>query len=440
MINRCLVIHEIDDFGGDSMRHFSSTKGFLFAEGMSKHVDCFYLTTGSSSTIDGVRLLNIEQIRREGIESFDLIVITREFVFPELFDSLPEILELMLDGDRKAIIAHKGDSFGWIKNNGFRKSFSDKTGKIVFSEIGKMFDIICSQTEQLAQRSKSSLPKDVCEKIEDSLFISRMGVPERIPYSGRDKDKIQKFPSKEDYCVDYWFDLKAGLALRPLCFTEKHVSRTLADYSKFNEEKTKIIYSGRIKMDQAKIFYLMKDIMLELGDEFELHIFPGSFMLPGVPVKVFSSKFPVNVQLIRDRHFAECPNVIVHYPFDSKMKEDVFASMDIGLDFSQARPADETSIMGNAKLLEYCYYGLKSVTERNVHNSDLSVESGGGIALKGIASAKDYADAIKKLKKRKIDWRRVSKYTYSNHGWDKITSEFLDEARKRFAEKNGIKE
>ena len=191
MIERCLVIHEIDDFGGDSMRHFSSTKGFLFAEGMSKHIDCFYLTTGSSSTIDGVKLLNIEQIKSEGLESFDLIVITREFVFPELFESLPEILDIMLDDSRKSIIAHKGDSFGWIKNNDFRKSFHEKTDKVVFSEIHNMFDMICSQTDLLAERSKESLPVDVCERIENSLFISRMGVPERMPYSGRDKEKFR---------------------------------------------------------------------------------------------------------------------------------------------------------------------------------------------------------------------------------------------------------
>ena len=33
VISRCLTIHEIEDFGRTAMRHFSSTKGFLFAEG-----------------------------------------------------------------------------------------------------------------------------------------------------------------------------------------------------------------------------------------------------------------------------------------------------------------------------------------------------------------------------------------------------------------------
>ena len=67
------------------------------------------------------------------------------------------------------------------------------------------------------------------------------------------------------------------------------------------------------------------------------------------------------------------------------------------------------------------------------------MESGGGIALKGVATATGYANAIRKLADRKIDWRRVSKYSYTNHGWDKISGEFLKEANHRFIEKNDKK-
>jgi len=429
VISRCLTIHEIEDFGRTAMRHFSSTKGFLFAEGMGKHVESHYLTTGSSSEIDGVKLVNIEQIREEGVEKYDLIVITREFVFPKLFDRVPEILELLLDEDRHPIIAHKGDSFGWIKNNDFRRSFSEKTnGKTVFREIGKMFDIICAQTDLLAEASMGGLKEEVKELIKEKIFISRMGVPQRLPYSKRNKDDIQLFSDKKSYCVDYWFDLKSGYALNPLCFSEKHVSRTSMNRDKYLQDKIKIIYSGRIKIDDGRILYLMKDIMNNLGDDFELHIFPGSFFLPDVPISVFSSKFSVNVQLIRDRHFAECNNVIVHYPFESRDKDEIMASMDIGLDFSQARPADTKSSMGNAKLLEYCYYGLKTVTEKNVHNSSIALDSGGGIAISGIGSAEKYAESIRKLANMKVDWKIVSKYTFNNNGWGTIAEEFLQNA------------
>ena len=435
VIRRCLTIHEIEDFGRTAMRHFSSTKGFLFAEGMAKHIDSSYLTTGTSSTIDGVKLVNVEQLREGSLREFDLIIITREYVFPQLFEVLPEIVELMMDEDRKTIIAHKGDSFGWIKNNDFRRSFSEKTGgKTAFREIGKMFDIICAQTDLLAKTSMGSLSQEVRELIEDKIFISRMGVPERLPYSGRDKDNIQIFDDKEKFCVDYWFDLKEGFALNPVCFSEKHITRTKEDHEKFLSKKIKIIYSGRIKIDDGNVLYLMRDIMLLLGSDFELHIFPGSFILPNIPISRFSSKFPVNIQLIRDRHFAECSNVIVHYPFGAKDKDEVMASMDIGLDFSQARPADEVSSMGNAKLLEYCYYGLKTVTEKNVYNSSISTSSGGGMAISGIGSAEEYSKAIEKLAKMKSDWRVISAQTFKNNGWDGICSEFLTSANKKFSQ------
>ena len=436
MIARCLTIHELEDFGRTAMRHFSSTKGFLFAEGMADHIESCYLTTGTSSTIDGVKLINLEQLRNEGLSSFDLIVITREFVFPQLFEKLPEILDLMLDENRKTVIAHKGDSFGWIKNNDFRRSFSEKTGgKTAFREIGKMFDIICAQTDLLADASMGGLNEEVRELIRDKIFISRMGVPQKLPYSGRDKDSIQIFENKEGYCVDYWFDLKPGFALTPLCFTEKHRTRTNEDYETYLAEKTKIIYSGRIKIDNGRILYLMRDIMLLLGDDFELHIFPGSFFLPGVPINRFSSKFPVNIQLIRDRHFAECSNVIVHYPFESRDKEEGMGSMDIGLDFSQARPENETSRMGNAKLLEYCYYGLKTVTEKNVYNSSISTSTGAGIAIQDIGTAEKFAVTIEKLAKMKTEWKGISSHTYKNHGWIQICSEFLENANRISSQK-----
>ena len=36
---------------------------------------------------------------------------------------------------------------------------------------------------------------------------------------------------------------------------------------------------GRIKTDNGKIIYMIKNIMEKLGDDYELHIFPGSFVI-----------------------------------------------------------------------------------------------------------------------------------------------------------------
>ena len=105
---------------------------------------------------------------------------------------------------------------------------------------------------------------------------------------------------------------------------------------------------GRMKTDGGRIIDLMKKIMIELGDDFELHIFPGRFRLPNVPVSVFSPKSSKNLQLIRDRHFAECRNVIIHYPFESSKKSEILRSMDIGIDFVNFDRKQKSS-MGNAK-------------------------------------------------------------------------------------------
>lgn len=436
MIERCLLIHEVEDFAKVAKRHYSSTKGFLFAQGISNNIESFYLTTGESEIADGVNLISIEEIKNHGFEYFDLIIITREMVFSKLDETFPNLFEFMMDSDRKNIICHKGDSFGWIKDKKFRKSFTDRTGKMLFKEVSKMFDIVCAQTQPLADLSNKGLPEKVTESIRSNIFISRMGVPDSNPYKNRDKNDIQIYDNDHKYCVDYWMHLKEGRALKPLCFTEKHISFSKANLEKYQSKKIKIIYMGRIKIDDGNILYLMKDIMMELGPDYELHIYPGRFVLPDVPISVLSPKFPINIQMIRDRHFAECTNVILHYPFDAKNKADILGSMDLGLDFSQARPKNEISFMGNAKLLEYCYYGLKVITEKNVYNSNIVLNSGSGIALEGIANSEDYVKGIKKITLSKTNWNAVSSYVRNNHGWNIISLELLQHAQEKYSLKN----
>ena len=439
MIERSLVIHEFEDFvnSAGNHKHFSSTKGFQFAIGLSKHIDVFYLTTGESVVVDGVNLISIEDILDEGIDSFDLLIITREHIFPQLFEYLPSALELMQNEERKTVILHKGDSFGWIKNKDFRKTYyaANNQQSTVFADIGRLFDVICAQTESLAEFSFQYLPEKIHQVVREKIFISRMGVPEVPPYQGRDKESIDLYSDKNSFCVDNWTVLKSGSALSPLCFTNIHLSHTSANIDKFNENKTRLLYMGRMKTDNGKTIDLMKEIMLELGPEYELHIFPGRYRLPRVPVSVFSPKSPINIQLLRDCHFAECENVIVHYPFDSLAKDEVLGSMDIGIDFSQARPLDSISIQGNAKILEYCYYGLKVVTESNVQNSNLIIESGSGLILDGLPEPAEFAEAIIETTNIDVDWKDISQYTIEQHSWRIIAGELLEHCNKIYMER-----
>ena len=99
-------------------------------------------------------------------------------------------MALMRNKNRKTIILHKGDSFGWIKQKEFRNSYYNLAKKTVFKDISMLFDVICAQTEELANTSFSQLPKEVCEKIQSKIFISRMGVPNEAPNLAKPNSKM----------------------------------------------------------------------------------------------------------------------------------------------------------------------------------------------------------------------------------------------------------
>ena len=435
MIERCLVIHEFEDFSKVSKLHFSSTKGFFVAQSLSKYIDVSYLTTGESKVDRLVKLKNLDELRKIKLQSFDLIIITREHVFSTLINDFPEMMDLMRNEKRKTIILHKGDSFGWIKHKQFRNSYYNLANKTVFKDISMLFDVICAQTEELADTSFSQLPDDVCEKIRSKIFISRMGVPNESPIKVNPIRSKDVFADKANFCVDDYPRLNSSKALYPLCFTTQHKKATSENFEKFLEQKIRIIYMGRMKTDNGRIIDLMKEIMIELGDVFELHIFPGRFRLPNVPVSVFSPKSSKNLQLLRDRHFAECNNVIIHYPFESSKKSEILQCMDIGIDFCQFRPENTKSSMGNAKLLEYCYYGLKVVIDENINNSELVSNSKAGITLPGVPDAKAFAKAIREVSKLDYDSKSISDYTIKHHNWDLITKELLDHCNQLFTKR-----
>jgi hypothetical protein len=174
---------------------------------------------------------------------------------------------------------------------------------------------------------------------------------------------------------------------------------------------------------------MLKDIMTELGPLYELHIFPGSFSLPlkyrlpGEESVRYSGKhhFP----LLRERVFADMCNVIVHHPFTEQQKGLYLSYADIGLDFSQTRPANVKSCQGNCKLLEYCYYGLKVVAETNINNSHLVKDGRNGILLPGVGSVQDYVKAIKEMESKTIDSAFTRYQTIKTNNWDRIAQNIV---------------
>jgi len=128
-----------------------------------------------------------------------------------------------------------------------------------------------------------------------------------------------------------------------------------------------------------------------------------------------------NLQSLRDAIFYNSSNVIVHVPFSNEDKTKWVQYADIGIDFCSSRPKNKRSEAGHAKVLEFCYYGLKVVCEKNICNSHLVKN---GILLEGIATVDNYVKAIKEISKKPINQEEISELIIADSNWDKITIEF----------------
>ena len=175
----------------------------------------------------------------------------------------------------------------------------------------------------------------------------------------------------------------------------------------------------------------MRDIMEQLGDDYELHIFPGSFVIYDELTDTTSSYSANNsnhLEILKNTIFSNSNNVFVHVPFNHKDIKKYLWNVDIGIDFSSSRPENKKANAGNAKLLEYCYMGLPVVTEKNVNNSWLVTNCSNGIVLDGIATVQDYVDSIHKLTNElEIDRKKASNITIQNENWNLRAKNFIND-------------
>ena len=313
----------------------------------------------------------------------------------------------------------------WIFSKNYFTNFPKIYNADWLSFLKEAFDFICVQTEQfkneglkLIKRKRPNRYND----FKDKIFVSRMGVFPEHPF----KDVKNPYDKNHSYCVDDFSKINKGKALHPLCYTLRNRPYSFDKGVNYNLNKTIIVYMGRIRTNQGKIAWMMRDIMKKLGHNYELHVFPGRFNIPNSNVSVFSSKYPSNLQILRDTIFYECNNVIIHFPFDDIDKAQYLQYADIGLDFSSVRPANRSCPAGNAKLLEYCNFGLKVISEKNVNNSHLVESAKCGILLEGVGTVDQYVEAIKKLKDFEYDREAAIKETIDNQNWDLIGKEMLD--------------
>jgi len=420
-----LVISELNDYVNFNKLHFSMTKGFYFSKSLSKLQMVYYVTTGKSTDFEGINLINIDEINDIFMEQIKYIILIRETNLTEIIDR-NNILNNIFNNKKEKIIAIKSDSIDWINDKHYKKYFSNKNINFI-DFILNTFDVICCQTQELKKHGLKSLEKyysnDILDKLSSKIFISKMGIPNEFSID----DNIENpYNILHNYCVNYACDLKNDMALHPLHFISPYLEYSNYKLSNYNKKKTILIYTGRIKMDGGKIIYLLREIMKKLGDDYELHIFPGRFIIPDFNVSVLSPKNSYNLQLLRDIIFYDADNVIIHYPYDDKMKAKYIQYADIGLDFSQSRPNNIISNQGNAKLLEYCYYGIKVVCENNINNSDLIISAKNGILLPGVATSDQFVEIIKKMKDVSYDKKFAINTTIINNNWDKIAQDFFE--------------
>ena len=422
-----LIVNDLVDIKNIKITHYSLDKGLNLAYGLvNNNCKVDYVVSNDSFIEDNINFVNFTKLTKNDIDMYDYIIIVREGIIQEILNKFTELKKIFFDKNKKAKIIIKSDSCNWILDKNFRK-FLNKEINInastpsVVKWTNKNIDVICVQNNEFFENGYSNGIN------KERMLISNMAVPNiSIDYD----NLINPYLSDYSYCKDKK-SLKSGDSLIP----KYYIDNPDKIHELKNKKRTKILYMGRIKTDSGKIVYMMKDIINKLGDDYELHIFPGSFSLYNLEtnqIQKCSANNSNHLELLRDTVFPENKNVFIHSPFFHKDIHKYLWYADIGIDFSSSRPNNIKSKAGNAKLLEYCYMGLPVVTEKNVNNSYLVSNCYNGIILDDIGSIEDYVESIHSLTKIKIDRKNASKITIQNENWTVRAKEFIIELKNKF--------
>lgn len=419
---RFLFINDFNDVNEVTIRHFSLDKGHYLAKAIQIHQHTVYfMTMNTAYERDGLIYLPINQITPEFLQSLQYVVIVREPLFAGMVEKIPALRDYLgtpktqRDGPKLIV---KSDSVLWVRNKELSRRLSELYLKPISSKewmIGHV-DYICAQNElYLRTGLKTGIPREM-------MLLSSMSVSN---VSHDRAQMINPYPEDHSYCVPSKAQLSEGKALLPLYYVHHPEERASLD-----RKKTILVYTGRIKTNKGKILFDMRDIMDRLGDDYELHLFPGSFVIPlpgdEKPINR-SGKDVISLELLRDQIFPETRNVIIHFPYQHCDKYRHLQFADCGIDFSDVRPLDVVGLAGHAKILEYCEMGLPVVCEGNIQNLYLVENGKNGIVLPYRADADQYAQAIREIVTRPIDRSYCRAITMYNENWNKRARELLDQ-------------
>ncbi len=409
--------------------HYSMDKGLNFARGLvNNNYKVFFFTSGSCEEKYNISFINDSILTYDFLININNVVFIREMVIIEILQKINIIAEIIDNRYFNGIndnlkIGVKSDSPIWVSSREYKVFTKNKYKISPTIWARKVFDFICIQSDSFINQAKDvGIP-------DNKIIKSRMGVPSKLTFN-LDFNKLKNpYDYKHSYCVNNKKNLGPSKALLPLYYINNP-----SELDKFNIPGKKIIiFTGRIKTDRGKILFIMKDIMEELGEDYELHIFPGSFFIPLDNNEIIecSARNGQHLVDLQNKIFPESKNVIIHYPYEHNDMYKYLFFADCGIDFSSARPSYEISIAGHAKLLEYSYLGLPIVCEKNVANINI-VDVNNSILLEPNSNKDDYIKAIKKITEYKDYNKRfnTSDITINNENWDLISKEFIKQLEK----------
>lgn len=416
-----LIINEIANHVTSSKNHFSLTKGESIAFYMAQISDIkvYFLTTGNEETKNSI--IYKSSFDLDFLKNLKVILFIRETNIHTVLDKYKTIKKYLDDQYIKTIkntkVGIKGDSLAWL-NNKELKTWVKKEYDLELLEWGyNFFSVIYVQMEKSIPPAMKLLKKDPLSKLK----TSKMGVPNEH----YDMTMIENYFEKTKY-IDSIVS-RIDIAFNPLKLTAGFKALTVHDPPCNIDKPYIIIYTGRIKTDGGRIGIMMSEIMKKLGNNYQLHIFPGRFVIPGSGIKACSPKNMAHLQFLRDTVFYKNENVYIHYPFEHGKRLNYLLYANVGLDFSPTRPSNNVCPYGNSKLLDYCYAGIPVVTEENVGNVHLVKEAANGIILSDMASIDDYVTAIKLACTMKVDKKRAIRITIENNNWYSIAENILND-------------
>ena len=178
-IQKILIIGEYTPFAKLHI-HYSGTKGINLAKGFCEHCNSVNMISRLiDEKRDGIQFIPLRKISIDFLNSFDLILFTRELLIKSILKNNQEFEKYIFNyPDRKAILACRMGSSSWMGQSqwGMKKLYNS-------------FDFHFPQTDSFSNEMKIKCNRDPDNKI----YSSPMAVPMVLPAKGNQPFKKYEY-------------------------------------------------------------------------------------------------------------------------------------------------------------------------------------------------------------------------------------------------------